>query len=171
MASPVPASGSSSGSTPQGSSQNTSASSRRTRSVGTKLTEEEYAQLESCSGIGGSPGIRRGRPRHRLRATMEPPRQDGTSSSGVTYDAAGNQQQMAGIALQYDGENRQIASTVNVSGRRHPLQIDRTHPLQFAGLRAERVKGLGYGRSAPLLNSGTGTALRSHPCGALSSVQ
>ncbi len=102
---------------------------------------------------------------------MEPPRQDGTSSSGVTYDAAGNQQQMAGITLQYDGENRQIASTVNVSGRRHPLQIDRTHPLQFAGLRAERVKGLGYGRSAPLLNSGTGTALRSHPCGALSSVQ
>jgi hypothetical protein len=49
MASPVPASGSSSGSTPQGSSQNTSASSRRTRSVGTKLTDEEYAQLESLA--------------------------------------------------------------------------------------------------------------------------
>jgi len=57
MASPVPASGSSSGSTPQGSSQNTSASSRRTRSVGTKLTDEEYAQLESLAAARGvTPG-------------------------------------------------------------------------------------------------------------------
>jgi hypothetical protein len=56
MASPVPASGSSSGSTPQGSSQNTSAS-RRTRSVGTKLTDEEYAQLESLAAAQGvTPG-------------------------------------------------------------------------------------------------------------------
>jgi hypothetical protein len=57
MASPVPASGSSSGSTPQGSSQNTSASSRRTRSVGTKLSDEEYAQLESLAAAQGvTPG-------------------------------------------------------------------------------------------------------------------
>jgi hypothetical protein len=57
MASPVPASGSSSGSTPQGSSQNASASSRRTRSVGTKLTDEEYAQLESLAAAQGvTPG-------------------------------------------------------------------------------------------------------------------
>jgi hypothetical protein len=57
MASPVPASGSSSGSTSQGSSQNTSASSRRTRSVGTKLTDEEYAQLESLAAARGvTPG-------------------------------------------------------------------------------------------------------------------
>jgi hypothetical protein len=56
MASPVPASGSSSGSTPQGSSQNTSAS-RRTRSVGTKLIDEEYAQLESLAAAQGvTPG-------------------------------------------------------------------------------------------------------------------
>ena len=56
MASPVPASGSSSGSTSQGSSQNTSAS-RRTRSVGTKLTDEEYAQLESLAAAQGvTPG-------------------------------------------------------------------------------------------------------------------
>ena len=56
MASPVPASGSSSGSTPQGSSQNTSAS-RRTRSVGTKLTDEEYARLESLAAARGvTPG-------------------------------------------------------------------------------------------------------------------
>src|ERR1700683_2442020 len=55
MASPVPASGSS-GSTPEGSSQNTSAS-RRTRSVGTKLTDEEYAQLESLAAARGvTPG-------------------------------------------------------------------------------------------------------------------
>jgi hypothetical protein len=57
MASPVPASGSSSGSTPQGSSQNTSASSRRTRSVGTKLSDEEYARLESLAAAQGvTPG-------------------------------------------------------------------------------------------------------------------
>jgi hypothetical protein len=56
MASPVPASGSSSGSTSQGSSQNTSAS-RRTRSVGTKLTDEEYTQLESLAAAQGlTPG-------------------------------------------------------------------------------------------------------------------
>jgi hypothetical protein len=58
MASPVPASGSSpNGSTPQGSSQNTSASARRTRSVGTKLSDEEYAQLESLAAVRGvTPG-------------------------------------------------------------------------------------------------------------------
>jgi hypothetical protein len=49
MASPgATSSGSSSGTNSQGSSQNTSAS-RRTRSVGTKLTDEEYAQLESLA--------------------------------------------------------------------------------------------------------------------------
>ena len=55
MASPVPASGSSSnGSTPQGSSQT---SVRRTRSVGTKLSDEEYAQLESLAAARGvTPG-------------------------------------------------------------------------------------------------------------------
>ena len=55
MASPVPASGSSSnGSTPQGSSQT---SVRRTRSVGTKLSDEEYAQLESLAATQGvTPG-------------------------------------------------------------------------------------------------------------------
>jgi hypothetical protein len=58
MASPTAAPGSSpNGSTPQGSSQNTSASSRRTRSVGTKLTDEEYAQLESLAAARGvTPG-------------------------------------------------------------------------------------------------------------------
>ena len=57
MASPTAAPGSSpNGSTPQGSSQNTSAS-RRTRSVGTKLTDEEYAQLESLAAARGvTPG-------------------------------------------------------------------------------------------------------------------
>ncbi len=55
MASPVPASGSSSnGSTPQGSSQT---SVRRTRSVGTKLSDDEYAQLESLAAAQGvTPG-------------------------------------------------------------------------------------------------------------------
>jgi hypothetical protein len=47
MASPTAAPGSSSnGSTPQGSSQT---SVRRARSVGTKLSDEEYAQLESLA--------------------------------------------------------------------------------------------------------------------------
>ena len=55
MASPVPAPGSSpNGSTPQGSSQT---SVRRTRSVGTKLSDEEYAQLESLAATQGvTPG-------------------------------------------------------------------------------------------------------------------
>lgn len=56
MASPVAASGFPSGSTPQGSSQNTSAS-RRSRSVGTKLTDEEYARLEALAAARGvTPG-------------------------------------------------------------------------------------------------------------------
>ena len=56
MASPVPAPGSPSNGASQGSSQNTSAS-RRTRSVGTKLTDEEYAQLESLAAAQGvTPG-------------------------------------------------------------------------------------------------------------------
>jgi hypothetical protein len=56
MASPVPAPGSPSNGSSQGSSQNTSAS-RRTRSVGTKLTDEEYAQLESLAAAQGvTPG-------------------------------------------------------------------------------------------------------------------
>src|SRR5579863_8136024 len=55
MASPTAAPGSSSnGSTPQGSSQT---SVRRTRSVGTKLSDEEYAQLESLAAAQGvTPG-------------------------------------------------------------------------------------------------------------------
>jgi len=57
MASPVPAPGSPSNGSAQGSSQNTSASSRRTRSVGTKLTDEEYTQLESLAAAQGvTPG-------------------------------------------------------------------------------------------------------------------
>ena len=57
MASPVPAPGSPSNGSSQGSSQNTSASSRRTRSVGTKLSDEEYARLESLAAAQGvTPG-------------------------------------------------------------------------------------------------------------------
>ena len=57
MASPTAAPGSPSNGSAQGSSQNTSASSRRTRSVGTKLTDEEYAQLESLAAAQGvTPG-------------------------------------------------------------------------------------------------------------------
>ena len=57
MASPTAAPGSSPNGSAQGSSQNPSASSRRTRSVGTKLTDEEYAQLESLAAAQGvTPG-------------------------------------------------------------------------------------------------------------------
>src|SRR5580700_2973078 len=56
MASPVPAPGSPSNGSSQGSSQNTSAS-RRSRSVGTKLIDEEYTQLESLAAAQGvTPG-------------------------------------------------------------------------------------------------------------------
>jgi len=54
MASPVPAPGSPSNGSSQGSSQS---SVRRTRSVGTKLSDEEYAQLESLAAAQGvTPG-------------------------------------------------------------------------------------------------------------------
>jgi len=54
MASPVPAPGSASSGSTQGSSQT---SVRRTRSVGTKLSEEEYARLESLAAAQGvTPG-------------------------------------------------------------------------------------------------------------------
>jgi hypothetical protein len=57
MASPTAAPGSPPNGSAQGSSQNTSASSRRTRSVGTKLTDEEYTQLESLAAARGvTPG-------------------------------------------------------------------------------------------------------------------
>lgn len=56
IASPTAAPGSSpNGSTPQGSSQ--TSVQRRTRSVGTKLTDEEYAQLEPLAAAQGvTPG-------------------------------------------------------------------------------------------------------------------
>ena len=54
MASPTAAPGSPSNGSTQGSSQT---SVRRTRSVGTKLTDEEYAQLESLAAAQGvTPG-------------------------------------------------------------------------------------------------------------------
>jgi hypothetical protein len=54
MASPTAAPGSPSNGSAQGSSQT---SVRRTRSVGTKLTDEEYAQLESLAAARGvTPG-------------------------------------------------------------------------------------------------------------------
>jgi hypothetical protein len=56
MASPGAVPGSPSNGSPQQGSSQTSAS-RRTRSVGTKLTDEEYAQLESLAAAQGvTPG-------------------------------------------------------------------------------------------------------------------
>jgi hypothetical protein len=56
MASPTAIPGSPSNGSPQQGSSQTSAQ-RRTRSVGTKLTDEEYAQLESLAATQGvTPG-------------------------------------------------------------------------------------------------------------------
>ncbi|MGH9593907.1 MAG: RHS repeat-associated core domain-containing protein, partial [Bryobacteraceae bacterium] len=53
--------------------------------------------------------------------------------SGVSYDLAGNQEQISGVALQYDGENRQIASTVN--------SIATNYLYDGEGRRVEKITG------------------------------
>ncbi len=54
-----------------------------------------------------------------------------TTMMSALHNDRGNQTSIGSYVFTYDGESRMATGQISVSGRAHPLQTDRTHPLQF----------------------------------------